>query len=334
MLTLLARKRVPQLKFLFILSILGLTWLNFCDDYPIKNSMDELSLPYNASAYVDFINSTHRNALNRTRLENLLANLKASPGIYPNTVVYNLENLFDTKNPPNNIHRFNFTLNPQLIPECLPDSKSGLLLLALVVISPSFFEKRQTIRETWGNSRFTNSSDLKVLFVVGFSKNESINAQIEIESRKYGDIIQEDYVDSYFNITIKVMGAFKWVSYFCPKVRYVLRINDHMQVNTCLLVNYLKNLPSPSQISNSSSNSYEYKNTMWGQLYANISPIRDKSSKFYTPSNEYEFEKFLPYMEGSAILISGDLAPALYNLSTYVYWPRFSISLEVNLFCN
>jgi hypothetical protein len=127
-------------------------------------------------------------------------------------------------------------------------------------------------------------------------------------------------MDSYFNITIKVIGAFKWASEFCPNVRYILRINDHVVVNTFKLFEYL----SPEK-------ARDYRNIVSGLLFRDTNPVRDSGSKYYIPFDEYEFEHYLPYIEGSVYLMSSDLAFNVYNLSTFVYWPRFSIGMEVSI---
>jgi hypothetical protein len=273
--------------------------------------------------------------LNKDRLASLYTNIQTSPGRFPNTYVYNMEDLFVTEGPPKNVHRFNVIRSPTLASECLHDSKSGLLILALVIIGADFFEKRQVIRQTWGNPKFTSPSDLRVLFVIGLTSNAELNSRIESEFNEYGDLIQEDYLDSYWILTIKVIGAFKWVHENCPKVRYVLRVNDHIHVNVFALINHFKNLASPNSTRYfleklaTMSKTTTFTNTVWGVVLKASSVQRDRANKYFVPDEEFGFNYFLPYMEGSAFMMSRDLAVAVYNLSTFVDWPRFSVSLEV-----
>ncbi len=119
-----------------------------------------------------------------------------------------------------------------------------------MIIKPESFDSRKIIRETWARKAIQNSTTFRVLFVVGQSKTNQINDQIIEEFNRHGDIIQEDYLDSYFNITIKV----KWMRDYCPRVRFVLRINDHMQVNIFSLINYLRGLHVSQQVYKNGTN--------------------------------------------------------------------------------
>jgi hypothetical protein len=190
------------------------------------------------------------------------------------------------------------------------------------MIAPHFFDKRAYIRDSWANKSYYNTSDMRVLFVMALSKDEEVNERVRNESLEYGDMIVEDYMDSYFNITIKVLGALKWASEYCPSVRYVLRINDDIVVNTPKLIPYLRSTHVES---------IYFTNTYWGVIFASSPPIRSPNSKWHMPSNEFPYDpSYLPYMEGSAFILSSDLAQNVFNLSTFVHWPRLSVSMEVN----
>ena len=76
-------------------------------------------------------------------------------------------------------------------------------LIALVTTATDHFERRMTIRQTWANTeRFPA---LEKVFFVGKSVNELTNAKIINESRIYGDMVQEDYMDTYLNLTTKTV---------------------------------------------------------------------------------------------------------------------------------
>ena len=75
--------------------------------------------------------------------------------------------------------------------------------IGVVTTATDHFERRMTIRQTWANTeRFPA---LEKVFFVGKSVNELTNAKIINESRIYGDMVQEDYMDTYLNLTTKTV---------------------------------------------------------------------------------------------------------------------------------
>lgn len=56
----------------------------------------------------------------------------------------------------------------------------------------------------------------------------------------HNDIIQEDFVDSYKNLTVKIIMSFKWVKLYCPQAEYVIRVNHHVVMNTYAMIKFLE----------------------------------------------------------------------------------------------
>jgi hypothetical protein len=61
-------------------------------------------------------------------------------------------------------------------------------LMILVTSATSRVSRRKTVRSTWGSVAFRQ--DIGLAFMLGITKNNSINEQIERENLLYGDIIQ------------------------------------------------------------------------------------------------------------------------------------------------
>jgi hypothetical protein len=132
-----------------------------------------------------------------------------------------------------------FSLNPK---ESLCHQDRAQLFIAFVILSPSHFEKRMEIRQTWGNNKLF-SNDFKLIFTIGASTNLTVNQMIIDEFRDHKDILQiNNFTDSYFTLTTKIMKSFKWISRYCNRSMYVLRINDDVMANTFHLINYFKKL--------------------------------------------------------------------------------------------
>ena len=45
-----------------------------------------------------------------------------------------------------------------------------------------------------------------------------LELQLETEAAQHQDILREQYIDSYANLTIKSISGFKWAVNKCPKV--------------------------------------------------------------------------------------------------------------------
>lgn len=56
---------------------------------------------------------------------------------------------------------------------------------------------------------------VRTVFLVGRTLNNETQAQLINESRLYDDLIQENFMDTYNNLTIKSLMMLKWVNRNC-----------------------------------------------------------------------------------------------------------------------
>lgn len=205
-----------------------------------------------------------------------------------------------------------FLLNPEYS-ICNPfDNNYKVLLIALVAIAPDSLNKRAMIRSTWGSKFF---QEARLIFLLAKSTDENVNSAVADEYNQFKDIVLLNYIDSYENLTTKIMMGFNWIAKYCPNSQYVLRVNDDVVVNTFGLINFLKNMK------------YEH-NRIIGYRITGVAPVRNSSFKFYVSYKEYDKEMYDPYVEGSAYLITTDLAWVYYNKYLYFHYPPFSVWLE------
>ena len=138
-----------------------------------------------------------------------------------------------------------FKLNPKTL-ICEPFTGKSILFITFVILAPHHFEKRDLIRQTWGNR--TLSPDFKLIFTIGMSKDETVNRKIVNEFDLHKDILQiYNFIDSYFNMTTKIMKSLKWITKYCSNAKYILRINDDVVVNTHHLIDHFANKPHPGK---------------------------------------------------------------------------------------
>ena len=189
-------------------------------------------------------------------------------------------------------------VGPILSPATSSCADIDLVLVAFVVIAPDRFEKRTKIRKTWANY---SSNNMRVIFSTGMSKNSSVNKLIAKEALLYNDILQLDFIDSYYKIINKVLLSYKWLSSNCPNARYILRINDDVVVNSFSLIKYLKN-------------AHETRSAVFGNVMYFGLVVRDYKSKFYVPFEKTSKAFYDPYPEGTSYIITFDLARRFYDL--------------------
>lgn len=170
-------------------------------------------------------------------------------------------------------------------------------LLVLVHSSPTNRAKRNCIRNTWGS----NQTDWKLFFVMG--QSDTIQHHIEKEQQEYGDIIQGSFEDTYRNLTLKHITTLKYAIYHCPKVKYILKTDDDVLVNSPLMNHFLtKDLSR-----------FGTSELLFCNLKKSASVIRTYRSKWRVGFEEYPYKTYPPYCPGWAILYSPDVAFKLYR---------------------
>ncbi|KAG3279950.1 UDP-GlcNAc:betaGal beta-1,3-N-acetylglucosaminyltransferase 3, partial [Ictidomys tridecemlineatus] len=95
-----------------------------------------------------------------------------------------------------------------LLQDVSPDKcAQPVFLLLAIKSSPSNYERRELVRRTWGQERQVRGAQLRRLFLVGSAGHRhearKVNRLLELEARTHGDILQWDFHDSFFNLTLK-----------------------------------------------------------------------------------------------------------------------------------
>ena len=92
-------------------------------------------------------------------------------------------------------------------------------LIIYVQSAVGHHRRRQVVRSTWGNvGRWSKTSAAVTLrFVLGRPANDSDHQQRALakEQAINGDLIQLDFVDTYYNMTLKAVGALQWLNDYC-----------------------------------------------------------------------------------------------------------------------
>ncbi|KAJ6644093.1 Beta-1,3-galactosyltransferase 1, partial [Pseudolycoriella hygida] len=242
-----------------------------------------------------------------------------------------------------------------------------LFVLVVVCSSAVNHDTRQAIRETWGNltefnysffakmhklfsgtylnikykdwrnySISENRSDyrhqdfaVKILFLVGQTPSNETQLKINTESETYGDVIQESFLDTYNNLTLKTVMMLKWVNKNCQhKTKFLMKCDDDTFVNIPNLLHIL--LGGTVPVYNATIQEYDqhsiqaklgsnrltqYKDLLLGLRFCNSKPIANISSKWYTPMYMYSGNIYPAYLSGTGYVMSMDVVEKLYRTS-------------------
>ncbi|XP_074112806.1 beta-1,3-galactosyltransferase 1 isoform X3 [Cotesia typhae] len=166
-------------------------------------------------------------------------------------------------------------------------------LLIIVCSAVGNQKARVAIRNTWGSEQnlyylgtsSTVNTTIKIVFLLGESTNDTLNAAILDENYEYEDIIQEKFIDTYNNLTVKSVMMLKLVTTMCPQATFLMKTDDDMYVNVPALVKVIRSRPNSA-------------GTLMGSLICNARPISDPKNKWYTPKYMYSEKTYPNYLSG------------------------------------
>nr|XP_040039300.1 lactosylceramide 1,3-N-acetyl-beta-D-glucosaminyltransferase A [Gasterosteus aculeatus aculeatus] len=192
------------------------------------------------------------------------------------------------------------------------DRKSqDVLLLLFVKSSPENFERRQAIRDTWGNESFIWTelgARVRMVFALGVHpdvrRRSRVQSELMQEDRAHGDLIQQNFLDTFHNLTSKLLLQFHWGHKYCRQARFLMSADDDIFVHLPNLVKYLRQLLSTES---------GVKDLWVGHVHRGAPPVRRKDSKYHVPHDLYPWPSYPDYTSGSGYVVSGDVAAKIYH---------------------
>ncbi|XP_005228958.1 UDP-GalNAc:beta-1,3-N-acetylgalactosaminyltransferase 1 isoform X1 [Falco peregrinus] len=182
------------------------------------------------------------------------------------------------------------------------------LLVILVSSSPKDVESRQAIRITWASQNFWWGHRILTLFLLGQDTQREDNPaalSVEDESILCGDIICQDFMDTYDNLTLKTIMAFRWVSECCSNARFLMKTDADVFINTANLVEFLLKLNSSESV-------------FTGYPLTDNFAYRGFHKKMYISQPEWIFGVYPSYCSGLGYILHGKLALRIYEMMSHV----------------
>ena len=234
------------------------------------------------------------------------------PGIVQNSVtedasfkvrdVQDVQEVQDVANP----HPFKYLINSEFVCKDVDP-----FILVYVHTSPRNLARRMFIRQTWGNQKYYSQDvNIRVVFMLGDTNGDKkLQDSLEYEAGQYNDIIQEDFIDSYRNLTYKAVAGLKWINTHCQNAKFIMKTDDDIFVNTFSLIPLLREAEAKGE-----------KNLLMCTVWNNMKVMR--KGKWKIEKSEYPEKVYPRYCSGSAFTMTPDVAKALYDVSYQVpfFW--------------
>ena len=139
-------------------------------------------------------------------------------------------------------HNINFIIKNEGKCVTSNDDEEGTLPIRVVYLVKSALgnvENRRAIRRTWGYENRFSDVQIRTVFLLGSdNKGQTI---VKRENEEFNDIIQGDFIDTYYNNTIKTLMGLRWAAEYCPNSRFYLFVDDDYYVSTRNLLRFLRN---------------------------------------------------------------------------------------------
>ncbi|KAJ7987966.1 hypothetical protein DPEC_G00318740 [Dallia pectoralis] len=297
-------KKASRLHVATALLVIGALWLMIFSEYdiPTDESPDDVQIQQRESFY------------------------QSSPQITKNSSVFSWDrcarnesaaNVSGFSSLPGHIQDFLFYRHCRHFPMLLdvpdkcggPYKSSEVFLLLVIKSSPMNYDRRNVLRKTWAKERLQNGVWIRRIFISGTTgtgfENQNFNTLLRLENREHNDILQWDFNDTFFNLTLKQILFLEWMDKNCRQARFLLNGDDDVFANTDNMVEYLQNLKD------NDGDQHHFS----GELIYYLGPMRIPESKYYIPVQVQESEKYPPYCGGGGFLLSGYTAMVIYKMS-------------------
>ncbi|XP_037564529.1 beta-1,3-galactosyltransferase 1 [Dermacentor silvarum] len=182
---------------------------------------------------------------------------------------------------------------------------SALRVLYYVHTAPEHFDRRRLLRDTIGNPAVATFFNSSVAFFVGKTTNADLNKEVRAEAEYEGDVVVLEHVDTYRNLTLKFIGATKWlVANRClsSSTGVVVKLDDDVIVNVFLLASYVEHYLAGDTRDSPSIHC---------ATMPYLKPIRDRRYKWFVTKKEYASDTYPPYCCGAAYLMKASVLTLL-----------------------
>ncbi|TKR78102.1 hypothetical protein L596_018963 [Steinernema carpocapsae] len=164
-------------------------------------------------------------------------------------------------------------------------------LLVMVATKADEYDRRVSIRKTWGSPLRFNATATRLLFVTGiihYHNNDEENAD-------FRDMILTNIREKYQNLALKTFAALFFAQRYCPRVKCLVKADSDNFLNIPALERYCRqNHERPSIL---------------GRCNISRKVIRNRFVKWYVPPHVYGPNQYPRYCSTGAYMFLGRETP-------------------------
>lgn len=238
--------------------------------------------------------------------------------------------------------------------KCVNENTGQIEEIRLLILIKSAIpnrKQRDLLRRTWADQNRFSDVKVRSMFSLGSCdglsdadlarldvKQSSKNCQdlMDEENQLNNDLIQIDFVDNYYNNTIKTLNGIKWIVKNCPKAEFVLLIDDDYYLSVKNLLKHIRWLNyenvekeriakqmslmksdyEKSLINNMKPRFDPFNEDLYsGWVFNSSVPCRYRFSKWFVNLDEYPFSRWPPYVTAGFVLLSNRSLKSIYFAS-------------------
>ena len=134
------------------------------------------------------------------------------------------------------------------------------------------------------------------------------------ESKITDDIVIENFLDTYSNLTLKSIFMLKWLNDRCSNAKFVLKVDDDVFVNPENLMKILNSTTfNTATLDFQEKKSETINYALIGKTMIDIKPERRSFHRWFIPRIVYPYDTFPPYLIGFSYLFTGSVVESIYT---------------------
>lgn len=168
--------------------------------------------------------------------------------------------------------------------------KKDLLGIILVTSYVGHDDVRAAHREGISQRELKEMGLARVFLLAKIPAKERFITQngIASEQRKFGDLLQGDFLEHYRNLTYKHVMGLRWAANKCSHAKFIVKIDDDSVYDIFRVYNYLKK----------NENNPRDNHHLAGYIFNHQRPSRQETDKHFVTEEEYPGDEFPKYLSG------------------------------------